>query len=164
MMHGGALPAGARSAMAGLASAANALAPAPAPGRQARAIKPPPAVAPDRAAKAVAAVPPANAGSESIVPGKARPPQGWWNVLHAGPLCCTFEHGTQVHHGGECSLRVTNAGPEPFGAIYHGAGGGVSRLLAARFSVAAHRGNDRQPFVVADLPPRAEMEAKGVAK
>jgi hypothetical protein len=113
-----ALVVGALAAVAGLAFAAEAPAPAPAPARQARVIKPPPAVAPDQAAKALAAVPLTNAGFESTVPGKAGSPEGWWAVQHAGPLSYTFEPDTNIRRGGERSLRVTNVGPEPFGAVY----------------------------------------------
>lgn len=112
------LAAVALAAAGGPASATDDPAPAPAPARQARAIKPPPAVAPDKAAKALSAVPLVNAGFESTVPGKVGAPEGWWAVQHAGPLSYTFEHDTKIRHGGERSLRVTNVGPEPFGAIY----------------------------------------------
>jgi hypothetical protein len=98
---------------------AMAAAPEPASaGRAARAIKPPPAVPPDRAAKALAAVPLVNAGFESTLPGKLGAPEGWWVVQHAGPLSYIFESDAMVRHGGERSLRVANVGPEPFGAIY----------------------------------------------
>ena len=117
-MRRAALFAGVLAAVAGLAFAADDPAPAPAPVRQARAIKPPPAVAPDKAAKARAAVPLVNAGFESTVPGKVGSPEGWWAVQHAGPLSYTFEPDTKVRRGGERSLRVTNVGPEPFGAVY----------------------------------------------
>lgn len=86
--------------------------------RPARTPLPPPAVPPGKAAKPAAAVPLVNAGFESTAPGRLGAPEGWSVVQHAGPLSYTFELDTQVRFGGERSLRVSNVGPEPFGAAY----------------------------------------------
>jgi hypothetical protein len=91
---------------------------APPAARPARTPKPPPAVAPDKAAKAVGSVALVNAGFESTAPGQLGMPEGWWAVQHAGPESYTFAPDAGVRRNGERSLRVTNVGPEPFGAIY----------------------------------------------
>ncbi|HEX4884606.1 MAG TPA: hypothetical protein VFX05_10745 [Casimicrobiaceae bacterium] len=100
---------------AALAATADAGTPA---ARAPRTPRPPPAVPPDRAAKALDSVPMTNAGFESTATGKLGMPDGWWAVQHAGPESYTFTVDPSARRGGERSLRVTNVGPEPFGAIY----------------------------------------------
>lgn len=73
---------------------------------------PPPAVPPERAAKAIATVPILNGGFESTAWL-----EGWAVGQHAGPASYTFEPDTAITHSGARSLRVTNIGPEPYGAI-----------------------------------------------
>jgi hypothetical protein len=107
---------------------------APQPARAAREIKPPPAVAPDKAAKPLASVPLVNAGFESTVPGKVGSPEGWWVVQHAGPVSYAFEHDMTIRRSGERSLRVTNVGPEPFGAVYQTVAAAAFRGKTLRFS------------------------------
>jgi len=118
-------------AATGLAAAQE---PAPQPARAARAIKPPPAVPYDKAAKPLASVPLVNAGFESTVPGKVGSPEGWWVVQHAGPLSYTFEPDVTIRRSGERSLRVTNVGPEPFGAVYQTVAAAAFRGKTLRFS------------------------------
>jgi hypothetical protein len=108
--------------------------PAPPAARAPREIRPPPAVPPDKAAKPLASVPLINAGFESTVPGKVGSPEGWWVVQHAGPVSYTFEHDTTVRRSGERSLRVTNVGPEPFGAAYQTVAAAAYRGKTLRFS------------------------------
>ncbi|MDH5285237.1 MAG: hypothetical protein OEX23_01220 [Betaproteobacteria bacterium] len=107
---------------------------APQPARAAREIRPPPAVPPDKAAKPLASVPLVNAGFESTVPGKVGSPEGWWVVQHAGPVSYTFEPDTTIRRSGDRSLRVTNVGPEPFGAVYQTVPAAAYRGRTLRFS------------------------------
>ena len=90
--------------------------------------KPPPAVPPEKAAKAIASIALVNPGFESTRPGQLGAPDGWWAVQHAGPKSYTFELDTAKARSGERSLRVENVGPEPFGSIYQ------------KVAAAAHRG------------------------
>ena len=79
---------------------------------------PPPAVPPESALPAVAAIKLSNPGFESTAPGKLGAPDGWWAVQHAGPTSYAFTLDTASKHSGERSLRIDNVGPEPFGSIY----------------------------------------------
>lgn len=92
---------------AGLAVAATSEAPLP-----------PPAVPPERAARALEAVPLQNAGFESTRPFRLGAPEGWWIAQHAGPESYRYALDTERKKSGERSLRLENMGPEPFGSIY----------------------------------------------
>lgn len=114
------------SGLAALALLAACASPAPLPGSPA----PGSNVAAPAAAKAPAtgAVAVANAGFESLVPGRRGDPEGWFTYQHAGDKSYEFMLDTVEPHGGARSLRIHNIGPEPYGAI------------AQSFVVAAHRG------------------------
>ena len=96
-----------------------ALASAAAPAQQsARTPLPPPAVAPERAAKALASIALVNPGFESTEPGKLGAPHGWWALQHAGPESYRFSLDTVHARSGKQSLRIENVGPEPYGTVY----------------------------------------------
>ena len=76
-------------------------------------------MSPENAAKPIASIAAlANAGFESMAPGKLGAPDGWWVAQHAGDTSYVFMLDTGSKHSGQRSVRVENVGPEPFGSLY----------------------------------------------